>query len=117
LRWIAFLAAEVYPMVEIVDYPERFAPAGEAAEALRESARERIRARLLILEANVAGPWILASGFSAADIYAAMFTRWRNDVGLDWLAAGHIPKILALAEAVGARPKIAPVWKRHFPKG
>jgi glutathione S-transferase len=117
LRWIAYFAAEVYPMVEIVDYPERFAPAGEAAEALREKARERIRSRLLILEDNVASPRLLPAGFCVADIYVAMFTRWRTDVGPEWLAAGHIPKIMALAEAVGARPKIAPAWKRHFPKG
>src|SRR5436190_20535802 len=25
-RWLAFMAAEIYPMVEISDYPERFAP-------------------------------------------------------------------------------------------
>ncbi len=24
LRWIAFMAAEIYPIVEIADYPERF---------------------------------------------------------------------------------------------
>ena len=116
-RWIAYLASEIYPMVEISDYPERFTPAGEAAEALRERAQTRIRERLLVLEDNVAGPWLLETGFSAADIYIANFSRWRNSIGRDWLKQGHIPKIMALAEAVGARPKIAPVWKRHFPQG
>ena len=27
-RWLAFMASEIYPMVEITDYPERFAPEG-----------------------------------------------------------------------------------------
>lgn len=113
-RWLAFMAAEIYPMVEISDYPERFAAGGDEAEALRRKARERIRDRLLIVERQVAGPWFLPSGFSILDIYAAMFSRWRNTIGRDWLEAGHIPNLLALATAISERPRIAPVWERHF---
>jgi GST-like protein len=113
-RWLAFMAAEIYPMVEISDYPERFAPEGDAAEALRSKAKERIRDRLLIAERQVAGPWFLPSGFSILDIYAAMFSRWRNTIGRDWLEAGHIPNLLALAKSVSERARISPVWERHF---
>jgi glutathione S-transferase len=113
-RWLAFMASEIYPMVEISDYPERFAPAGAEAEALRQKARERIRERLLIVERQVAGPWFLADGFSILDIYAAMFSRWRGSIGKDWLEAGHIPNLLALGRAVSERPHIAPVWEKHF---
>jgi GST-like protein len=96
-RWLAFMASEIYPMVEVSDYPERFAPAGEQAAALRQKARERIRERLLIVERFVAGPWFLASGFSILDIYASMFARWRGSIGREWLAEGHIPKIEAIS--------------------
>jgi GST-like protein len=113
-RWLAFMAAEIYPMVEISDYPERFAPKGEQADALRAKARERIRERLLIVERMVAGPWFLPSGFSILDIYAVMFSRWRGSLGKDWAAGGHIPKLDALAKALSQRPAIAPIWKRHF---
>jgi len=113
-RWLAFMAAEIYPMVEISDYPERFAPKGEQAEALRQKAKERIRDRLLIAERQVAGPWFLPSGFSILDIYAAMFSRWRNTIGKEWLEAGHIPNLLGLATSVSERARIAPVWERHF---
>src|SRR6202041_1382638 len=85
LRWLAFMASEIYPMVEISDYPERFVPAGAEAKALRETVRTRIRERLLIVERMVEGPWFLAGGFSILDIYAAMFTRWRGSIGKDWL--------------------------------
>lgn len=112
LRWLAFMAAELYPMVEIVDYPERFVPKGPESDALRERAREKLRERILILEKAIAGPWLLAEGFSAADIYAAMFSRW--DIGHDYREA-HLPKLVALAKAVAARPRIAPIWQRHFP--
>src|SRR3954470_4969509 len=113
-RWLAFMAAEIYPMGEISDYPEPFALEGNEAEALRSRAKERIRDRLLIAERQVAGPWFLRSGFSILDIYAAMFSRWRNTIGRDWLEAGHIPNLLALAKSVSERARISPVWERHF---
>src|ERR1700761_7954143 len=34
-RWLLFMAGEIYPFVEVVDYPERFAPSGEAADRMR----------------------------------------------------------------------------------
>jgi len=113
-RWLAFMADEIYPMVEISDYPERFAPQGGQAEALRQKARERIRDRLSIVERQVAGPWFLPSGFSILDIYAAMFSRWRGSIGRDWPVDRNIPNLLALAAAVSERERIAPVWQRHF---
>ncbi len=113
-RWLAFMASEIYPMVEISDYPERFVPEGEQAEALREKVRARLRERLMIVERVIDGPWFMADGFSILDIYAAMFTRWRGSFGKEWLAAGHIPNLQALALALSQRPRIAPVWKRHF---
>jgi glutathione S-transferase len=111
-RWLAFMAGEIYPIVEIVDYPERFMPAGGDAEALRAIARERIRERVLIIERMIRGPFLLAHGFSILDIYAAMFTRWSLEPA--WKRA-NLPRLMALAEAVSRRPAIAPVWARHFP--
>jgi GST-like protein len=113
LRWLAFMASEIYPMIEIVDYPARFVPQGAESDALREKARERVRVRVAILEKAIAGPWLLSSGFSVADIYAAMFSRW--DIGKEWRDA-HCPKLIALADMVGSRPRLAPVWERHFRK-
>ncbi|HVV65256.1 MAG TPA: glutathione S-transferase family protein [Rhizomicrobium sp.] len=112
-RWLAFMASEIYPMVEISDYPKRFVANGDA-EALRRKAQERIRERLLIVERMCDGPWFLSSGFSIVDIYAAMFSRWRGSIGKDWLAQGHIPKLDNLAKAVSRRPAIESVWARHF---
>ncbi|MDE2109870.1 MAG: glutathione S-transferase family protein [Alphaproteobacteria bacterium] len=111
LRWIAFMASEIYPMVEIFDYPERFAPAGAEAEALRLKARDRVRERILLVERAMAEPWLLPGGFSAADIYAAMFTRWSEC--RDWRDE-NLPKIMAMTAALAQRPALAPVWARHF---
>ena len=110
-RWLAFMAAEIYPMVEIADYPERFMPEGGDAPAVRKIARDRIRERILIVERMIKGPFLLAHGFSILDIYAAMFTRWSLEP--DWKLA-NLPKLMGLADAVSQRPAVAPVWLRHF---
>jgi glutathione S-transferase len=105
------MASEIYPMVEIVDYPERFTPEGADKEIVRTTARDRIRERFLIIEKAIAEPWLLPTGFSAADIYAAMFSRW--SLGKDWRDS-NLPKVNALAKAVSERPRLAPVWQKHF---
>lgn len=116
LRWIAFMATEVYPMVEIADYPERFMADHTAAALLKRSARDRIRERMLSVEQAVAGPWFLPGGFSAVDIYAAMFTRWRECRTEGWREE-HLPRICAIAAALAQRPVLGPVWDKHFPAG
>ncbi len=112
-RWLAFMAGEIYPIVEIVDYPERFGAKESDFEPLRAIARDRIRERILIIERMIDGPFLLPHGFSILDIYAAMFTRWSLEP--DWKLA-NLPKLMALAQNVAKRPAIAPVWARHFPE-
>ena len=58
LRWLLFLASEIYPIVEINDYPERFRADG-SDEATRERAREIWRTRWRLLADGIAGePWL-----------------------------------------------------------
>jgi len=111
LRWIVFLSSEIYPMVEIVDYPQRFAEDLGAAARLKEAARERMRERFLILENNISGPWVLGDTFSAADFYAANLAPWF--IGDEWRRAA-CPMVEAIRSGVAARAKVAAVWQRHF---
>ena len=112
LRWLLFAAAEIYPVVEINDYPERFAPDPAGTEAMRERAREIWRTRWLVVEEHVTGdPFLLPDGFSLTDVYLAVVSRWAQQD--DWRPA-HLPKVERLTAAVAARPAIAPVWARHF---
>jgi GST-like protein len=113
-RWIAFMASEIYPMVEIVDYPERFVPAGAEAEALKARAIARIRERMLLVEAAIAGPWLLAHEFSRPTSMPRCSAA--GSVGKDWRGK-HLPKLNALVEKLAARPRIAPVWQKHFGAG
>ena len=112
LRWLMFVATEIYPIVEINDYPERFAPAPAGdAEAVREVARRIWRDRWLIVEEHVSGePYLLGSEFCLTDLYIAVVSRWAQQD--DWRPT-HIPKIERLTQAVAARTACAPVWARN----
>ena len=112
LRWLLFAATEIYPVVEINDYPERFATDPAETDAMRERAREIWRTRWLVVEEHASGdPYFASDGFSLTDIYLAVVSRWAQQNA--WRPA-HIPKIERLTAAVAARPAIAPVWARHF---
>ena len=111
LRWLAFLASELYPLVEIIDYPERFAPSPEVTEPLRERAETMWRERWRVVEAQIAGtPYLLSSGFCATDLYITKLGVW-VDAGF---RKQHLPRIEALIAAVRTRPKLAAVWARHI---
>lgn len=112
LRWLLFVATEIYPVVEINDYPERFAPSAETASAVRDIARRKWRERWSIVEETIRGdPFLLPSDFCLTDIYIAVVSRWAQQD--DWRPR-HLPRIERLAAAVAARPAAAPVWRRHF---
>lgn len=116
LRWIAFMASEIYPIVEIADYPERFVADHKSAAVLKQSAKKRIRERLAIVEAAAAGPWFLGADFSVLDIYAVMFSRWREAREGGWREE-FIPKICAIAAALSERVALKPVTDKYFPNG
>lgn len=113
LRWLVFVAAEIYPIVEINDYPDRFTADPQSdPDAMRENARRIWRDRWSIVEDAIAGaPYLLPSGFCLADIYIAVVSRWAQQD--DWRPT-HTPKVEALAAAVAARDACAPVWARNF---
>lgn len=117
LRWLLFMATELYPIIEICDYPERFQPEGGATpparqEAIREHVRGIWKTRWLLVEQSASsGPWFLGNEFSLPDIYAAVLSRWAQ---VDDWRREHLPKIEAIAQRLATRPASGPVWRRHF---
>lgn len=113
LRTLLFIATEIYPIVEVNDYPERFAPSQDSAPHIREIARAIWRKRWLLVEERIAGdPFLLPTDFCLSDIYIAVVSRWAQQER--WRSA-HLPKVERLTAAVAARPAAAPVWHRHQP--
>ena len=113
LRWLLFIATELYPIVEINDYPERFSTSDETAAEVRDIARSIWRRRWLLVEHETAGtPYFLQSDFCLTDIYIAVISRWAQQ---DKWRVENLPKVEQLTAAVAARPATAPVWSRHQP--
>lgn len=116
-RWLLFMAAELYPIIEMVDYPERFQPEGKATpqarrEALTAHAQAIWNQRFLIVESALSdGEWFLDSGFSLLDIYVSVLSRWIKPVEF---RRSRLPGIERIASRLGQRRRLDLVWRRHF---
>lgn len=114
LQTLLFIATELYPIIEINDYPERFSPAPESNAAVRDVAREIWRQRWLLVERSILGdPFLLPWGFCISDICIAVVSRWAQQ---DAWRPSHLPKVEKLTASVASRPAAAPVWRRHMPE-
>ena len=118
LRWLLFVSSEIYPLIEVIDYPTRFEAAPCTADATRALACERWRERWLLVEGAITGPWLLPSGFSLVDLYVAVISRWPSwdkEYRNEWLP-GRAPRVEALARAVAKRPACEAIWHSHHPR-
>ncbi|MGB5354080.1 MAG: glutathione S-transferase family protein [Woeseia sp.] len=116
-RWLIFMAAELYPLIEIVDYPERFQPEGEDTPAARRKVltahmEAMWQRRFLIVERAIGGdPWFLPGGFSALDIYVSVLSRWTRP---EEFRKRELPKVERIAAKLAKRRRVNAVWRRHF---
>jgi GST-like protein len=112
LRWIVFIAGNMYPAISVGDFPERWAKSDAARAELKEGAVERLKAYWTMLEqALQPAPYLLGSEMTALDIYAAVLSRWRP--GRAWVDENcrQVAAALALSEQ---DPIVARVWARNF---
>ena len=118
LRWLLFVATELYPLVEINDYPQRFTPAhsmptgSDRADATREIARHLWRERWLIVEDQVgASPYLLGEDVCVTDFYIAVVSRWAQQ---EVWRPDNLPNIERLTATVAERPMCKNIWQKNF---
>ena len=112
LRWIVFLACNVYNAISIRDFPERWVGAADAHEDLRDHCVVRLREAWSALAGTLRpAPYLAGARLGALDVYAAMMSHWSGT--RPWLRERHphIDESLALTER---DPVVARVWSRHF---
>lgn len=110
LRLMLFLAANVYMTDLCWYYPHRLSTDPSDAPRIKAQSGIDQRRNWSTLEGIAASDEsLLASGFSAVDIYLAMLVSWTEIP--DFTEA--YPKISSIARSVGENPVIAPVWRRH----
>jgi glutathione S-transferase len=111
LRWIVFLATNIYTSDLRIYYSERYTSDAKNAPSVRDAARAAMAREWTIFgDALGSQAYVLGDIFSAADIYAALLATWNEDVPLFFKS--H-PNIKALYDRVAARPAVAKVWKRN----
>ena len=112
LRWIVFIAGNMYPAISVGDFPERWVQSAAAREELKLGCVERLKAYWSILEQALSpAPYLLGRDLSALDIYAAMLSRWRP--GRAWLDQ-NCPRVAAAIVLTEQHPVVARVWARNF---
>jgi GST-like protein len=114
LRWLVFLATNVYPTFTYADLPSRFVAVEAAQAPFRAAVDDYARRLWKILEAAAGEPWFLGSRFSAIDIYVAVMTRWRP--GRDWFKK-NTERLHAIAHALDSEARLAGTWRRNFGQG
>lgn len=111
LRWMMFVASELYPVVEMLDCPERFD--AEGTKRIRERALEIWKTRWRVVEDALGeGPYLLGERFCATDIYLGALSRW--DMTAAWRSE-HLPKLSRLSETLAQRSKLRELIPTHFP--
>jgi len=114
LRWMAFIAAQIYALYWVRDVPGRLAE-GAAAEAV---IRARTLARIADCWRNMgeqvspAGRFLLGDGLSVLDLYLAVVSRWAPGRARFYEVA---PGLAPVARAVDAEPRLAAFWAKRFP--
>ncbi|THD60451.1 glutathione S-transferase family protein [Phenylobacterium sp.] len=114
LRWMAFIAAQVYALYWIRDEPSRLAadPAHEAV--LRERTAQRILDCWRIMGDGLtpAGRFLLGDEIGVLDLYLAMVSRWGpRRKGFYAAAPGLAPAV----RAADAEPRLAALWAARAP--
>lgn len=112
LRWIVFIAGNMYPAISVGDFPERWVNSDAARAELKEGAVERLKAYWTMLEeAFKPAPYLLGGEMTALDVYAAMLSRWRP--GRAWVDK-HCRRVAAALALTEQDPLVARVWARNF---
>ncbi len=112
LRWIVFIAGNMYPAISVVDFPERWVKSEAARAELKDGAVERLKVYWTLLEqALKPAPYLLGSEMTALDMYAAMLSRW--EPGRAWVDE-HCPRVASALALAEQDPIVAHVWERNF---
>lgn len=107
LRWMFFMAANLYEGDLRYFYPDRYTtdPAGIPGVKAAGAAHMK-KSFALIEDALSPGPFLCGPALTMADVYLAMLTAWSPEPITS-------RRLQAVVQAVAADPLIGPLWLRH----
>lgn len=115
MRGLVFIAANCYPAITIIDFPERICD--DIDEATTKRIRSGTRKWLyrhweIFADLFPARPFLSGDKVGALDLYAAVVSRWS---GARRHLEQHRPLLSATFARIEAQPSVAAVFTRHWP--
>lgn len=115
LRGLAFIAANCYPMITIIDYPERFTT--DESDAARAAVRAGARATLhrhwsIFADLHPRRPFLGGERPGALDLYADVVSRWSGSRPHLAEARSDFSGVL---QRIDTHPDLVATWHRHWP--
>jgi glutathione S-transferase len=107
LRWMLFMAANLYEGDLRYYYPDRYTADPAGVDGVKRAGAAHMKKSFAVLEDALApGPFLCGPALTMADVYLAMLMAWSPDP----IAS---PRLQTVRAAVAADPEIAPLWRRH----
>ncbi|MBK1865493.1 glutathione S-transferase family protein [Aestuariivirga sp. YIM B02566] len=111
LRWLVFLATNIYMTDLRAYYPDRYTSDQNGGKCVKAAALARMAQEWDVYAAALGDkPFILGDKMCVADVYAAMLATWNLDVPSFFKK--H-PNVRAMYDRVTANPAIARAWGRN----
>lgn len=98
-RWLAFVNSDVHPAFSPLFAPAKFIADEAQHDALRETARKRLRGLFATADKQLDGRQWIAGFRSFADPYLYITLRWAAALGIDLSGFDHLAAFKARMEA------------------
>jgi GST-like protein len=114
LRWMSFVASQVYALYWLRDAPSRIVEGPEAEALVKARTEARITEcwRIMGEQLEPRGRFLLGDEVSVLDLYLAVVSRWGPRRKAFYAAA---PRLAACARAVDAEPRLESLWAERMP--
>jgi glutathione S-transferase len=108
LRWMFFMAANLYEGDLRYFYPDRYTADPAGIPGVKAAGAAHMKQSFSIIEETALspGPFLCGADLTLADVYLAMLTAWSPEP-----VASR--RLLAVRDAVAADPLYGPLWIRH----
>jgi glutathione S-transferase len=114
LRWLMFMAVNLYQADLRAYYPERYTADGTGATGVKAAAVRDMDRQLAILDQLIGDrPYLLGDSFTAADPYLLMLAHWHPEAKSAFSRFGNVARVcdkVRMRKAVTAANQYHRIW-------
>lgn len=118
LRWMSYVATQIYALFWVRDEPSRLVPDAAAQPAMLERSAQRIAHCWHLMDTQMraitpaGAPYLLGDAIGMLDLYVAVASRWTPRRAR---FAKDAPHLMAAVRRVDAEPRLQAFWAARFP--